>query len=369
VCVQLRAVFKLCGVTHVLHLAAQAGVRYAVKNPAAYASSHTHTHTCARLLRFLAPSHRTLLTRHWSRIAACSPLRSYVHSNVAGFVTLLEVLKDQAPLPTLVFASSSSIYGLNDKVPFAEADMTDRPASLYAATKKSNELLAHTYAHIYGLSATGLRYFTVYGPWGRPDMAAYAFTRCILAGKPVRIFQGPGGSELSRDFTYVDDIVAGTLAALHGAPRSGKPAKAPRMYNLGNTRPVNVSHFVSVLEAQLRTDAVRQYVTVPATGDVLHTNADISRAAAELGYAPEVPLEVGLARFADWFVAHYGGGAHARDLDHVPIRRALHAASGRDVAEASAEEEGAGWEGWGGEDAQSEEEESSDADPWLADGG
>ncbi len=337
---QLRALFGLCGFTHVLHLAAQAGVRYAVKNPAAY-----------------------------------------VHSNVAGFVTLLEVLKEQAPLPALIFASSSSIYGLNDKVPFAESDMTDRPASLYAATKKSNELLAHTYAHIYGLSTTGLRYFTVYGPWGRPDMAAYAFTRCILLGKPVRIFQGPNKSELSRDFTYVDDIVAGTLAALHSAAPSGKPAPAQRIYNLGNTRPVNVSHFVATLEAQLRTRAVRQYVAVPATGDVLHTHADIAHATAELGYVPTVPLEEGLARFADWFMSYYGAGAHARDLDHVPLRRRRLAAAAAAAAEARAEAaaaaaageappggEGAAEEGWGGEEAGHEEGPHA-GDPWLADGG
>jgi UDP-glucuronate 4-epimerase len=272
------------------------------------------------------------------------------------------VIKDRSPLPALIFASSSSIYGLNDKVPFAESDVTEKPASLYAATKKSNELLAHTYAHIYGLSATGLRFFTVYGPWGRPDMAAYAFTRCILAGQPVRIFQGPGRSELSRDFTYVDDIVAGTLAAVHSAPASGKPAAAPRLFNLGNTRPVNVSHFVAVLEAQLRTPALRQYVAVPATGDVLHTNADISRAAAELGYAPRVTLEVGLARFADWFLAHYGNGANARDLEHVPIRRRALRAQSDAVADEEEEEEG-----WGGREAGADAAEDSDA--WLADDG
>lgn len=242
-----------------------------------------------------------------------------MHSNVAGFVSLLEVLKELQPLPALVYASSSSVYGLNDKAPFSEADATERPASLYAATKKSNELLAHTYAHIWGLSATGLRFFTVYGPWGRPDMAAYAFARAILSGKPVRIFTAPGGAELWRDFTYVDDVVAGTLAALHSAPPSrrggvGSGAGPLRLYNLGNTHPVNVSHFVSTLEAALRVRAVREYVAVPQTGDVLRTHANVSRAARELGYAPRVALDEGLQRFADWFLTHYGAGAHARDL-------------------------------------------------------
>ena len=291
----LRRLFALCPVSHVLHLAAQAGVRYAVKNPGAY-----------------------------------------VHSNVAGFVSLLEAMKGLSPLPPLVYASSSSIYGLNDKVPFSEADRTDRPASLYAATKKSNELLAHTYAHIYGLSATGLRFFTVYGPWGRPDMAAFSFSRAIRAGTPVRIFQGPGGSELSRDFTYVDDIVAGVLGALRTAPPSGKPAPAPRLFNLGNTRPVNVSYFVTLLERRLGARAVRQYVAVPGTGDVLFTSADVSAAAGALGYAPRVELEEGLGRFADWFTQYYGDGEHSGDMEQTFARRRL--------AEA-----GEGGEGWAGD--------------------
>lgn len=270
-----------------LHLAAQAGVRYAVKNPGAY-----------------------------------------VHSNVAGFVSLLEAMKALAPIPPLVYASSSSIYGLNEKAPFAETDQTDRPASLYAATKKSNELLAHTYAHIYGLSCTGLRFFTVYGPWGRPDMAAFSFSHAILAGSPVRIFQGPGGSELSRDFTYVDDIVAGVLGALRAASPSGKPPPPPRIFNLGNTRPVNVSHFVSVLEGHLGARAVRQYVAVPGTGDVLFTSADVGAAAAALGYAPRVSLEEGLGRFAAWFKSYYMGGAHAKDMETPFARRLLEEGEG-----------------------------------------
>ena len=272
-----------------------------------------------------------------------------MHSNVAGFVTLLEVLKELQPLPALVYASSSSVYGLNEKVPFSEADATERPASLYAATKKSNELLAHTYAHIWGLSATGLRFFTVYGPWGRPDMAAYAFARAIMSAKPVRIFTAPGGAELWRDFTYVDDIVAGTLAALHSAPpsRRGGVGSGPgplRLYNLGNTHPVNVSHFVTTLERALGKRALREYVSVPQTGDVMRTHADVSRAAEDLGYAPRVALDEGLRRFADWFLTHYGAGAHARDLQE-PAQGSRRAALGM------REEEG---------------EEAAAEDPWRA---
>lgn len=301
----LRQLLALCLPTHVLHLAAQAGVRYAVKNP-----------------------------------------HAYVHSNVAGFVTLLEALKGMQPLPRLVYASSSSVYGLNERVPFAEAHSTDRPASLYAATKKSNELLAHTYAHIYGLSVTGLRFFTVYGPWGRPDMAAFAFSRAILSGSPVRIFQGPGGSELSRDFTFVEDIVDGALKALDWAPASGKPVAPPRVFNLGNTRPVNVSHFVSLLEQHLGRTALRQYVTVPSTGDVLHTNADIQAASSTFGYAPQVPLETGLRLFTTWFQGYYGHGQHKGDMEQTFARRR------RMLEEQGDEGAGLGWE----------------EDAWAADG-
>ena len=223
-------VLRLCECSHVLHLAAQAGVRYAVKNPGAY-----------------------------------------VHSNVAGFVSLMEAVRRVAPQPpAVVYASSSSVYGLNERVPFSEDDPADRPSSVYAATKKADELLAHTYAHLHGLSLTGLRFFTVYGPWGRPDMAAFAFARAILDGTPVRVFtraaegddSGGARTEMWRDFTYVDDIVAGTMRALETAERSRKQGEAwgdaaagggppPRLYNLGNTHPVNVSTFLSILERHL----------------------------------------------------------------------------------------------------------------------
>ncbi|GBG59685.1 hypothetical protein CBR_g54790 [Chara braunii] len=262
----LEALFKLVKFTHVMNLAAQAGVRYAVHKP-----------------------------------------MTYVHSNVAGFVSLLEECKNANPKPAVVYASSSSVYGLNTKVPFSEEDATDHPASLYAATKKANEMLAHTYNHIWGLSLTGLRFFTVYGPWGRPDMAYFSFTRNIVENKPISIFQGPGGVELSRDFTYIDDVVKGCLASidtaeqsLQGPPR-GNPPPPFRIFNLGNTNPVPVSEFVSILEKHLKMKAIRNYVDMPATGDVPITHANVSRARDELGYEPVTELYTGLKHFVKWY--------------------------------------------------------------------
>lgn len=315
----LLRLFDLIQFTHVLHLAAQAGVRYAVHNPLAY-----------------------------------------VHSNVAGFVTLLEQCKSSSPQPAVVFASSSSIYGLNTKVPFSEDDRTDRPASLYAATKKSDELLAHTYNHIYGLSITALRFFTVYGPWGRPDMAYFSFARNIVEGKPILIFHGPQHQQLARDFTFIDDVVQGCLAALDTAGRSTgnstgsvtdtvtdsvtegvtgseepaaagkkrrrrrsktKAAKAPlRVFNLGNTRPVTVGDFVSMLENHLGTKAIREYIQMPATGDVMFTHANITRANRELNYHPTTDLNTGLDKFVQWYRSYYRqGSGNAKTLeDYTP---------------------------------------------------
>merc|ERR1711884_72469 len=176
---------------------------------------------------------------------------SYVSSNIAGFVELLEVCRNAPdPKPRIVYASSSSVYGLNTKVPFAETDRVDNPASLYAAAKKANEMIAHSYKHIYGLSVTGLRVFTVYGPWGRPDMAAFHFTKKIEKGEAIKIFQGPGGSELERDFTYIDDIVRGTVAAVDHVAPSVKPAPC-KVYNLGNRNPESVTHLVNLIEENL----------------------------------------------------------------------------------------------------------------------
>ncbi|CAI5461923.1 unnamed protein product [Closterium sp. Yama58-4] len=282
----LAKLFELVKFTHVLQLAAQAGVRYAVHNPLAY-----------------------------------------VHSNVAGFVTLLEQAKSADPPPAIVYASSSSVYGLNSKVPFSEDDRTDRPASLYAATKKADEVLGHTYNHIYGLSITALRFFTVYGPWGRPDMAYFAFARNIMQGKPIKVFRGPKGEELARDFTYIDDVVKGCLGALdtaepsigaqQGQKKKGKKRRAQfRVFNLGNTQPVKVGEFVEILERQLGVKAIRKVIPMPSTGDVMFTHANITRAAREFSYQPTTDLETGLSKFVQWYKSYYregSGNEHSLD--------------------------------------------------------
>ncbi|KAJ6748112.1 EPIMERASE-RELATED [Salix purpurea] len=268
--VLLTNLFKLVKFTHVMHLAAQAGVRYAMKNPG-----------------------------------------SYVHSNIGGFVSLLEACKSMNPQPAIVWASSSSVYGLNKKVPFSEMDRTDNPSSLYAATKKAGEAIAHTYNHIHGLSITGLRFFTVYGPWGRPDMAYFFFTRDILKGKQVSVFEGLNGFTVSRDFTYIDDIVKGCLGALDTATKStgsGGVKKGPaqlRVYNLGNTSPVPVSKLVNILEKLLKVKANKVVSPMPANGDVLFTHANISLASRELGYKPTTDLQSGLKKFVAWYLNYY----------------------------------------------------------------
>ncbi|CAD5172788.1 UDP-glucuronate 4-epimerase 1-like [Musa acuminata AAA Group] len=267
----LARLFALVPFTHVMHLAAQAGVRYAIENPA-----------------------------------------SYVHSNIAGLVTLLEVCKSADPQPAVVWASSSSVYGLNEKVPFSELDRTDRPASLYAATKKAGEEITHTYNHIYGLSTTGLRFFTVYGPWGRPDMAYFSFTRNILQGKPITVYRGKDRADLARDFTYIDDIVKGCVASLDTAEKStgsGGRKRGPaqyRIYNLGNTSPVTVPALVNILERHLKVKAKKKVVEMPGNGDVPFTHANISLAQAELGYKPTTNLEIGLKKFVKWYLSYYG---------------------------------------------------------------
>jgi len=267
----LKKLFEVVPFTHVMHLAAQAGVRYAMKNPA-----------------------------------------SYVHSNIAGFVSLLEVCKDANPQPAIVWASSSSVYGLNTKVPFSEKDRTDQPASLYAATKKAGEEMAHTYNHIYGLSLTGLRFFTVYGPWGRPDMAYFFFTKDILNGKTIPIFEAANHGNVARDFTYIDDIVKGCLGSLDTAEKStgsGGKKKGPaqlRVFNLGNTSPVPVTDLVSILERLLKVKAKRKIMKLPRNGDVPYTHANISYAQKEFGYKPTTDLQTGLKKFVRWYLSYYG---------------------------------------------------------------
>jgi UDP-glucuronate 4-epimerase len=238
----------------VLHLAAQAGVRYSLQNPA-----------------------------------------SYVHSNLVGFASVLEACRAHPPRH-LVFASSSSVYGTNPKLPWSESDNVDHPISLYAATKKSNELSAHAYSHLFGLRATGLRYFTVYGPWGRPDMSAFLFARAILDGTPIQVFNH---GDMQRDFTYIDDIVEGTLRVLD------QPSPYA-IYNIGNHAPVRLLDYIAILERALGKKAQLEMKPMQP-GDVKATYADTRALAQAVGFAPSTPLELGLERFAQWFRAYHGG--------------------------------------------------------------
>jgi len=273
----LDFILKEYKVTHVLALAAQAGVRYATKDPA-----------------------------------------SYVASNVSGFVQLLEACRMADPMPRVIYASSSSVYGLNEVAPFSEEHRVDRPASLYAATKKANEMIAHTYNHIYGLSLTGLRFFTVYGPWGRPDMFAFSGTIKIMKGEALKIFQGPGGSELERDFTYIDDIVQGCVASIDKIPASTKATAHYKIYNLGNKEPVTVTYMIECLERALGKKAIKNYVPMPPTGDVLKTSADVSLAEKELGYKPTTSLQEGINKFIAWYKEYFKDGLTKDFSEYVP---------------------------------------------------
>lgn len=237
----------------IVHLAAQAGVRYSLENPYAY-----------------------------------------VQANVMGQVAMLELARRLPRLEHFVYASSSSVYGANAKVPFAVTDDVSQPQSLYAATKRADELMAYTYAHLYDIPSTGLRFFTVYGPWGRPDMAYYSFTRNIIEGKPIRIFNH---GEMWRDFTYIDDIVNGVVRALERPP-AGDPPHA--VYNLGNCRPQKLTDFVALLEENIGLKAALKLEPMQA-GDVTHTFADIEASRRDLGFEPATPVEVGLKSFVGWY--------------------------------------------------------------------
>ena len=244
---------------YVIHLGAQAGVRYSAENPAAY-----------------------------------------VHSNLTGFLNVLEACRSRPP-KHLVFASSSSVYGAGATVPFAEDAHTDRPISFYGATKKSNELMAHSYAHLYGLTITGLRFFTVYGPWGRPDMAPTLFAKAICEGQPIKLFNA---GRNRRDFTYVDDIVDGVVKVLLYPPAA--PVVPPyRLFNIGHNRPVEVLLFVQMMEELLGRKAVVE-LAPPLPGDMTETCANIDRLRDAIGFAPKVSLEDGLRKFVEWFRGYYG---------------------------------------------------------------
>ena len=254
----LGAVFESGRFDAVLHLAAQAGVRYSLENPMAY-----------------------------------------VNSNVAGFLNILEGCR-KLKIPHLCYASSSSVYGANTEMPFREDHRVDQPVSMYAATKRANELMAHSYSELYGIRSTGLRFFTVYGPWGRPDMALFIFTRAILAGQPIRVFNG---GDMRRDFTYIDDI-AEAVTAIVERPHPGTP-KA-RLFNVGHGSPVKLMDFVHAVEHQLGKKARIEFAPMQP-GDVQATYACTEKLRAEIGYAPSTTIETGVERFVLWYRAHYAG--------------------------------------------------------------
>ena len=255
----------------VVNLAAQAGVRYSIEDP-----------------------------------------HAYVDANLVGFVNVLEGCR-AVGVEHLVYASSSSVYGANTKLPFSVADAVDHPVSLYAATKKANELMAHTYSHLFGLPTTGLRFFTVYGPWGRPDMALFLFTKAILAGEPIRIFNH---GRMRRDFTYIDDIVEGVIRVLD-TPAAPDPTFDPaepdastssapyRVFNIGNDQPTELLRYVDVLEAELGVPAIRQFEDIQP-GDVPATWADVDALRDAVGFTPATPVEEGVRRFVAWYRDFYG---------------------------------------------------------------
>ena len=256
----LSALFDEVKPTRVIHLAAQAGVRYSL----------THPH-------------------------------AYVDSNLAGFVNVLELCRHRG-VQHLVYASSSSVYGDSATPPFSEDQRIDQPRSLYAATKAANELMAHTYAHLYGLRATGLRFFTVYGPWGRPDMAPLLFSRAVLAGRPIDVFNH---GKMRRDFTFVADIVAGVLGALDN-PSSENPPH--RVFNLGNHTPVELERFIAVIEQAAGKSAHKVYKDMQP-GDMVETMADTARARAAFGFEPATAIETGLPQVVAWCRDYFGGRA------------------------------------------------------------
>jgi UDP-glucuronate 4-epimerase len=266
----LEAAFDSFKPDRVVNLAAQAGVRYSLENP-----------------------------------------HAYIDSNIVGFLNVLEACRHRN-IEHLVYASSSSVYGSNRKLPFAVEDSVDHPVSLYAASKKANELMAHTYSHLFNLPTTGLRFFTVYGPWGRPDMALFLFTRKILAGEPIDVFNH---GKHSRDFTYIDDIVDGVIRSLDNVPGpdpdydplnpSPATSSAPyRVYNIGNNSPVELLRYIEVLEDCLGRKAVKNLLPLQP-GDVPDTYADVSALARDTGYAPTTSVEMGVRKFVEWYRAFY----------------------------------------------------------------
>jgi len=265
----VNRVFADARPARIVHLAAQAGVRYSIEDPGAY-----------------------------------------VASNLVGFANILEACRHY-PVEHLVFASTSSVYGASRRVPFSEHSVADHPVSFYAATKKANEAMAHSYAHLYRIPCTGLRFFTVYGPWGRPDMALFKFTDAILAGRPIQVYNN---GNMVRDFTYVDDVVEGIVKVLDqpAAPNPEWNGKSPdpatstapyRIYNIGNSRPVNLMRYIEVLETCLARKAVIDFQPMQP-GDVPETCADTTELEKAVGYKPDTPIEVGVQRFVEWYLEY-----------------------------------------------------------------
>lgn len=263
-------IFETCKPTHIINLAAQAGVRYSIENPYAY-----------------------------------------VDSNLVGFMNILEACRNY-PVEHLLYASSSSVYGGNKVAPFSTNHNVDHPVSLYAATKKSNELMAHTYSHLYGIPTTGLRFFTVYGPYGRPDMAYFSFTKDILEGRPIKVFNH---GKMERDFTYIDDIVEGVVKLIDRIPVAKEDwdesrddlseSFAPyKIYNIGNNSPVPLMRFINALEAALGKEAEKIYMDMQP-GDVLRTYADVTDLERDIGFKPSTSIEDGIKRFVDWYKEFY----------------------------------------------------------------
>ncbi len=266
----MEALFEQVAPARVVHLAAQAGVRYSLENP-----------------------------------------HAYIDANIVGTTNVLEGCR-HAKVEHLVYASSSSVYGANTRMPFSVNDNVDHPVSLYAATKKANELMAHTYSHLYGLPATGLRFFTVYGPWGRPDMSLFLFTRRILSGEPIDVFNF---GDHRRDFTYIDDIANGVIHCLDqiaasspdwnsDAPDPGTSKAPHRVYNIGNNSPVHLMEFIRTLEDCLGIEAKKNFLPLQA-GDVPDTYADVTALVEDVGYRPNTPIAVGIRNFVDWYKEFY----------------------------------------------------------------
>jgi len=267
----VNSIFELNDISVVINLAAQAGVRYSLENPMAY-----------------------------------------IDSNIVGFINILEACRHNK-VKHLIYASSSSVYGLNTHIPFSVHDNIDHPISLSAATKKSNELMAHVYSHLFTLPTTGLRFFTVYGPWGRPDMALFMFTKSIFEDKPIRVFNN---GNMMRDFTYIDDIIEGIVRLIPKAPEvnpnwnSVNPdpgtSSAPfKIYNIGNNNPVKLSRFIEIIEEKVGKKAIKEYLPLQP-GDVPATYADIDDLMRDVGFKPSTPIEDGIDRFVRWFKEYYG---------------------------------------------------------------